>query len=188
MKAFLKKWAEKFSNFQLLARIMICMSALAILVSVAGFLAFQFSRGVDSINNVRITAFGALEEGRQLIGMFFFLFLAASLVIGVVIAYQSKEFAFPKTKIAPNKTLPRLCVANGCICLVNAVFCILAVIVDVPKVLEGEKGYVPPTAIAWAWYLVAIFFVIAFLIHLVMLLPVLKSHYFMPKLNEEEKK
>ena len=188
MKAFLKKWAEKFSNFQFLARIMMCLSAVAILVSVGGFLAFQFSRGVDTINNVRICAFGALEEGRQLIGMFFFLLLAASLVIGVVIAYQSKEFAFPKTKMAPNKSLPRLCVANGVICLINAIFCILAVVVDVPKVEEGAKGYVAPTGIAWAWYLIAIFFILAFLAHMVMLLPVLKSHFFMPKLNEEEQK
>ena len=188
MKAFLKKWADIFSNFKLLARVMICLASAAIVVSVGGFVAFQFSRGVDSVNNVSICAFGAIEEGRQLIGMFFFLFLAACLVIGIVIAYQSKDYAFPKTKMSPNKTLPVLCVVNGGLCLVNAIFCILAIVIDVPKVAEGEKGYVAPTEIAWAWYLIAAFFILACLAHLVMLLPALKSHYYMPKFEQQEKK
>ena len=184
MKAFMKKWAEKLSNFKLLARIMICMSAVVILVSVGAFVAFQFSRGVDPDTSARVTAFGAQKEGRQLIGMFFFLILTAALVMGIVIAYQSKEFAFPKTKMAPNKSLPVLCVANGVLCVIAAIFAILAVVADVPV----NDSPIEATKIGAAWYVIAVFYLLAGVVHLAMLLPVLKSHYFMPKFGEEEKK
>ena len=160
MKEKLRKLAEKLSNFKLLARIMICVAAVVVVVAVCGFLAFQYSRGIDPERKARICAFGAQGEDRQLIGMAFFFVLAVTLILAIVVAYQSKEFAFPKTKMTPNKSLPVLVVVNGGFSIVAAVFCILAVVVDVSKLPEGEKGYVAPTGIAWAWYILAVVYIL----------------------------
>ena len=170
MKGFLKKWAEKLSNFKFLARIMMCLSACAAVVALLGFVAFQLSGGVNE-TGTRVAAFGAQKEERQLVGMFFFLVLAAVLVLGIVVVYQSKDYAFPKTKMAPNKTLPVICVANSILSFIAAVFSVLAVVLD--------HSIIPAF-----WYVLAVLFVIVSLANLTMLLPALKSHYFMPKLDE----
>ena len=183
MKQFIRKMAEKFSNFKFLARIMICVSAVVAVITVLGFVAFEFSRGINPETNSRVCAFGALKEGRQIIGMIFFFVLTVSLVLAIVVAYQSKTYAFPKTKMAPNKSLPVLCVVNGGFGIVAGIFSILAVVVDVPV---GESE-IPATQIGWAWYILAVLFIIAGLVQLCFLLPVLKSHYYMPKFGEEEK-
>ena len=183
MKEKLRKLAEKLSNFKLLARIMICVAAVVVVVAVCGFLAFQYSRGIDPDRKARICAFGAQGEDRQLIGMAFFFVLAVTLILAIVVAYQSKEFAFPKTKMTPNKSLPVLVVVNGGFSIVAAVFCVLAVVVDVPK----GTSVVPPTEIAWAWYVICVFYALLGICQLCFLFPVLKSHYYMPKFEEEKK-
>ena len=186
MNEQLKKWAEKLSNFKLLARIMICLSAFVGVVAVLSFIAFQYSRGIDPTTKANICAFGAQGEERQLIGMGFFFVLTVALVLAIVVAYQSKAYAFPKTKMAPNKSLPVITVVNGGVCLVAAVFCILAVVLDTPIVNKTPEG-IGATQIAWAWYGLCALFVVGGLANLCMLFPVLKSRYFMPKFDEEKK-
>ncbi len=183
MNQSLKKVAEKLSNFKLLARIMMILASTIVVVCVAAFVAFQFSRGVDPETSARVTAFGALKENRQLIGMFFFFVLTATLIIAIVVAYQSKDYAFPKTKMAPNKTIPVLLVVDAILCLVAAIFAILAVVLDVPV---GDSN-IPATGIAWAWYLIAVLFFLEAGCNACMLFPILYSHYYMPKLEEDKK-
>lgn len=184
MKEKLRKLAEKLSNFKLLARIMICVSAVVAVVAILGFVVFQYSRGIDPETKARVCAFGAQGEERQLIGMVFFFALTVTLILAIVVAYQSKEFAFPKTKISPSKSLPVIAVVDGGFSIVSAIFCVLAVVADTPK--EGVST-VGGTQIAWAWYVLAVFFVLVGICQLCFLFPVLKSHYFMPKFEEEKK-
>ena len=173
-KQRVRKLAGLLSNFKLLSRIMICLSAFAFLVAIGAFIAFQYSCGVDPVNGSRICAFGLKGAKREIIGMIFFFVLAAVAVVSVVIAYQSKEFAFPKTKLSPSRTLPVLCVANAVLEVVAAVFCILAVVID-------------ESLIPGAWYALCALFVVSACANACMLFPILKSHYFMPKLEEEKK-
>ena len=175
MKQLIRNLAEKFSNFKFLARVMICLSAVALLIAIGGFIAFQYSCGVDPQNGSRICAFGAKGAHREIIGMVFFFVLAAVTVLSIVIAYQSKTYAFPKTKMSPSKSIPVLCVANAILEVIAAVFTILAVVID-------------DSQIPVVWFILCALFVISALANSVMLLPILKSHYFMPKLNEEESK
>lgn len=186
MNKLFKQWAEKLSNFKLLARIMICLSAFVGVVAILSFIAFQFSRGIDPTTKANVCAFGAQGEERQLIGMGFFFVLTVALVLAIVVGYQSMAFAFPKTKMSPNKALPVISVVNGAVCVVAAIFCILAVVLDAPIAGKTPDG-IGATQIAWAWYGLCVLFALGGLANLCMLLPALKSRYFMPKLDEENK-
>ena len=124
-------------------------------------------------NGARIAAFGTQKQEREIIGMVFFFVLAAYLVLGIVVLYQSYQYAFPKTKLSPNKTLPILVIADGVLAVVAAIFAILAIVVD--------NSVIP----AWWGVLAGVFFVDGF-VNACMLVPVLKSHYFMPKLEADK--
>ena len=173
MKEFIRKVAAKVSNFKLLSRIMIFYAEVVAIVSVLAFVAFQASNGKDE-NGVRIPAFGVEGAHHQLVGMFCFLVFAANLVLSVVIIYQAVKYAFPKSKISPKKSLPILCVVNGGVSVVSAVFCILAATYD-------------HSLIPVFWYVNMALFLVVALVNATMLIPVLKAHYFMPPLIDKDK-
>lgn len=179
MKAFIKKWADKLSNYKLLARIMICLSLFVAVVVILAFVAFQISKGKTEQGNY-ISAFGAgdpklyEDTHHQVMGMFVFLTFIATLVIAIVVIYTSLKLAFPKGKVSPRKSNPILCVVDAGLCLVDAAFCVVAVVYD--------HSLVPVF-----WYVVMALFIVAALVNSTMLLPILKSHYYMPKLPGEEK-
>ena len=190
MKQFIRKCAEYFSDYKRLARIMICLSLFVAIVVALGFTAFQLSKGVDDVGN-QIVAFGVkyipakaeskdshhyamqIDANHQIMGMFVFLSFFATLVIAIVIIAQCFKYAFPKGKMNPGKAHPILCVVNAGLCVINAVFCVVAVVYD-------------HSLIPVFWYVVMALFIVAALANAVMLLPVLRSHYYMPKFEEKK--
>ena len=178
MNQFLRKLAEKLSNFKLLSRIMMGVGALVAVVSVLGFWAFQISGGRDEVTKYHICAFGSNVGDHQLLGMFFFLCLMISLILGIIAAYRSFAFAFPKEKLSPIKSLPWIVAVAGGFLVINGVFSILVPLVDVK------------TEISAFWYVLAVVDFIVGAGCLCFIFPALRSHFFMPKLNngQEEQK
>ena len=183
MKKFIRKIADKLSNYKLLARIMVCVSAFVLVTCALAFVAFQLSKGSNEYGE-KIVAFGTTtildkkkepipETHHQVVGMFCFLFFFATLVIAIVNIAKSFKFAMNKGRLSPSKAQPVLVVVNGGLCLVDILFCVLAVVYD---------GSIIPAF----WWVVVALFAIASIASFCFLVPVLKSHYYMPK--EEEAK
>lgn len=185
MKQFIRDLAKKLSNYKLLARIMMCISAIVAVIAILGFVAFQFSGGPDEKTGAAICAFGRSKQEREILGMFFFFLLAANLILAIIVLYRSSKFAFPKTKMAPIKSLPILCVVNGGVAVGSAIFCILAVVADKTYASDGVT-VLYETVIPTFWYILAVLFFLVAVVHFCMLLPVRKSHYYMPELNESK--
>ena len=180
MKQFIRKWAEIFSNYKLLARIMICLSVFTGAVVILAFAAFQMSKGEYVAFGVpglidKETKTPIPDAHHQVMGMFCFLTFIATLVIVIVILSQSFKFAFPKDKMNPGKAMPILCVVNAGLCVVDTIFCLLAIFYD-------------HSVIPVFWFVVMALFIVAALANAVMLLPVLRSHYYMPKFEANGEK
>lgn len=190
MKKFIRKWAEIFSNYKLLAKIMICLSVFAVVVVALAFTVFQLSKGVDDAGN-QIIAFGVkyipkntenpdsrhlamqVDANHQVMGMFCFLFFFATLVLAIVVITKSFKFAFPKEKMTPSKTLPVLCLVNAGLCVVDAVFCVIAVVYD--------HSIIPAF-----WYVVMALYIVAAIVNACMAVPAFRSHYYMPELAQKK--
>ena len=184
MKELIRKCAKTLSNYKLLARIMACLSAFVVVVVALAFTAFQLSKGSDEYGS-KIVAFGVIglvdkttkqpipDAHHQVMGMFCFLFFFATIVMAIVVLAKSFKFAFPKGKMNPNKTLPILCLANAGLCVVDAAFCVIAVVYD-------------HSIIPVFWYVVMALFIVGALANATMAVPVFRSHYYMPEPVEKK--
>ncbi len=184
MKQFIRNIAKTLSNYKLLAKIMLGLSAFVAVVVLVAFVAFQLSKGTDEYGQ-SIVAFGVIglvdkttkqpipDAHHQMMGMFCFLLFFATLVLAIVVIAKSFKFAFPKEKMTPSKTLPVLCLVNAGLCVVDAVFCVIAVVYD-------------HSIIPVFWYVVMALYIVAALVNACMAVPVFRSHYYMPELAQKK--
>ena len=174
MKDTIKKLIKALNNYKLTARLMAIAGLCAIVVNVMLFVFYQLSGGQqvgDSGVVEQITAF----NDAKLVGMVYFLAAIISTILSIAIVYVSIPFSFPKDKMTPNKALPWMVVANGCLQFILAILVIYLLATEATLMLVG-------------FVIALVLGVLVTIYSALFAFPATQCRFYMPSLLIEEKK
>lgn len=170
---FMKKVFDYLSNFKKLSRIMVLLGGIGLVLSILLFVCFEISGG--KTDSYFVCAFAQKGANLNVLGMIMFLVGVLALVMSAVVGYQGLPFAFPKDKLNPSKAIPWCAFVGGIAEIVSGIFSILVIVLDT-------------TIIAWAWAALAALLILLGICNTLVIIPILKCEFWMPKLGTDNEK